>query len=380
MNAVKRIAWEGTQLVSHSLALVNRELCLRLIDSGFEVSIIPGKEVDNISPDSDPRFEKIVQRTRKPLSGMTDVCIRHYWPPDFNPPSEGHWVMMQPWEYGRLPASWIEPMTNLVDEIWAYSRHILKTCIASGVPADRVQVVPLGVNSAQFNPSAQKHRINSGKKFKFLFVGAAIWRKGIDMLLDAYRSTFDSHDDVALVIKDLPAQVFYMDQGAGRIIREMQRHPKTPEIVHIEAALKPRQMPGVYTACDCLVHPYRAEGFALPVLEAMACGIPVITTEGGSTDDFCSPRNAYLIPAKRVEFKPRDIKLASGAGWVLEPDWNILCELMREVFENHRAARDRALRLSENVRSQYNWQTIAGRVIERIHQLAQKPIRREGNL
>ena len=37
---IKRIAWEGTQLVSHSLAGINRELCLRLIDSGYEVTAL----------------------------------------------------------------------------------------------------------------------------------------------------------------------------------------------------------------------------------------------------------------------------------------------------------------------------------------------------
>ena len=64
-NGAGKIAWEGTQLVCHSLALINRELCLQLIDSGYEVTIIPGMEVDDIDPDSDPRFQKIVQRTRK---------------------------------------------------------------------------------------------------------------------------------------------------------------------------------------------------------------------------------------------------------------------------------------------------------------------------
>jgi len=371
-----RITWEGTQLVTHSLAHVNRELCLQLIDSGFEVSIIPGAEADNISPDSDPRFEKIVQRTRKPLSGKTDVHVRHHWPPNFNPPRQGHWVMMQPWEYGRLPESWVEPMANLVDEIWAYSRHVLKTYIASGIPADRVKLVPLGVNVDQFNPSAQKHLIHSEKKFKFLFVGVAIWRKGVDLLLEAYRSVFDSRDDVVLVIKDLKAGVFYLDQGAGRIIREIQKNPKAPEIVHIEAPLDPWEMPGLYTACDCMVLPYRAEGFALPVLEAMACGIPVITTAGGSTDDFCPPDYTCLIPARRIEFNPSDVKLVSGGGWVLEPDLDALETLMREVYENYRAAKDRALKLSGHISSLYDWKNIASKVAERIHELIRKPVLR----
>ena len=375
-----RITWEGSQFVSHSLALINRELCLQLIDCGFEVSIVTGGEQDDINPNCDPRFEKIVQRTRKPLSGRTDVHVRHHWPPNFAPPAEGHWVMIQPWEYGRLPESWIEPMATLVDEIWVPSRHVLKTCISSGVPADRVQVVPNGVNIDQFQPQAPKGRIETSKKFRFLFVGGGLWRKGVDILLDAYRAAFTCRDDVVLIIKDLPRQSIYIDEGLGGIIRQIRADPGAPEILHLQTAIGPEELPGLYTACDCLVHPYRAEGFGLPVLEAMACAIPVITTAGGSTDDFCPPEHVCLIPSSRKEFNPSDIRLAGGGGWVLQPDWNALSALMREVFENHEAARQRALSASEHVRLHYSWQAVAAKTAARIHQLSQQPVRRDGKI
>jgi glycosyltransferase involved in cell wall biosynthesis len=378
-NAIKRVIWEGSQLVSHSLALVNREFCLQLIDAGYEVSIIPF-EKDTIGTEADPRFKKIVSRTNKALSGKADVHIRHQWPPDFNPPQEGHWVIIQPWEYGRLPESWIEPMANLVDEIWVPSRHVLKTCIASGVPADRVQVVANGVNTDQFHPGVRKHAIESLKKFRFLFVGGGLWRKGVDLLLDAYRGTFSSRDNVVLIIKDLPQQQFYIDQGVGRIIREIQKDPNAPEVFHMQTVLEPGELPGFYAACDCLVHPYRGEGFGLPVLEAMACGVPVITTAGGSTDDFCSPDQVFLIPSTRREFNPKDIKLAGGGGWVLEPDLNALQMHMREVFEKNNAAKERALSVSEHVRSHYGWENVAQKLIARIDLLTQKPIRRKSSL
>jgi glycosyltransferase involved in cell wall biosynthesis len=375
-KAVTRVIWEGSQLVSHSLALVNREFCLQLIAAGCEVSIIPF-EKDNIDPEADPRFEKIVQRTNKALSGKADVHFRQQWPPDFNPPGQGHWVIMLPWEYGRLPASWIEPMSNLVDELWVYSRHVLKTYIASGIPSDLVQVVPLGVNVDQFHPEVQKRSMESSKKFRFLFVGGGLWRKGVDLLLDAYRGTFSSRDDVVLVIKDLPQEKFYIDQGVGRIIREIQKDPNAPEILHMQTVLEPEELPGLYTASDCLVHPYRAEGFGLPVLEAMACGVPVITTAGGSTDDFCSSGQVFLIPSRRREFNPKDIELAGGAGWVLEPDLSALKVHMRDVFENNKTAKERALRVSEHVRSNHGWENVTRKLIARIDLLTQKPIRRK---
>jgi glycosyltransferase involved in cell wall biosynthesis len=145
------IRWEGSQFVHHSLALVNREICLRLIGSGHELAITP-YEKDQFGPEVDPRFGKIAGRVNAKLSHCPDVHVRHQWPPNFSPPAEGHWVMIQPWEFGRLPEQWVAPMNALLDEIWVPSRHVLKSYVASGVDSDLVQVVPNGVNTAVFHP------------------------------------------------------------------------------------------------------------------------------------------------------------------------------------------------------------------------------------
>ena len=57
-------------------------------------------------------------------------------------------------------------------------------------------------------------------------------------------------------------------------------------------------MPRLFAACDVLVHPYRGEGFGLPVLEAMACGLPVVVTAGGPTDEFVPPAACWRVPAR----------------------------------------------------------------------------------
>ena len=371
------IRWEGSQFVHHSLALVNREICLGLIDSGHELSIVP-YEKDQFGPEADPRFEKIAGRLNATLSRPPDVHVRHLWPPDFRPPAEGLWVMIQPWEFGRLPEQWIAPMSALLDEIWVPSRHVLKSYLVSGVPSDRVHVIPNGVNTDIFRPGLKPYPLPTAKRFKFLFLGGTIWRKGIDVLLEAFRSAFSRKDDVSLIIKDMGTDSFYQGQGAEAVIRSLQNDPAAPEVVHLKEMLREEDMPRLLAACDCLAHPYRGEGFGLPVLEAMACGLPVITTEGGATDDFCPPDQVFLIPSAPVECRLKDMKLAGGAGWVLEPDLQALKALLREVYENRIRAKERALKFSEQVRGDYDWQKVAEQVAERIRCISGRPIKRNG--
>ncbi len=369
------VIWEGSQFVYHSLALINRELCLKLIDAGHNVAVIP-YEKDQFGPEADPRFHKIASCVNKRLPCTPDVHVRHQWPPNFAPPPSGHWVMIQPWEFGRLPEDWIEPMSDLVDEIWVPSKYVLKTYVASGIPVERVRVIPNGVNTDLFHPGAAPHPLPTRKKFKFLFVGGTIWRKGIDLLLEAYRSTFRREDDVVLIVKDIGVDSFYKGQGIGDIIRQIQDDPAAPELVYLTEMIEEQDIPGLFTACNCLAHPYRGEGFGLPVLEAMACGIPVIVTSGGATDDFCLQEFSYQIPAGRREANVDGMRLAGGAGYVLEPDLQSIRDMLRTVYENPAIAKQKAQSALEHVRKRYAWDNVAGLVQDRIRSLAREPIHR----
>jgi glycosyltransferase involved in cell wall biosynthesis len=284
--------------------------------------------------------------------------------------------MIQPWEFGRLPEDWIGPMSDLVDEIWVPSKYVLKSYVVSGIPVERVRVVPNGVNTDLFHPGAAPYPLPTRKKFKFLFVGGTIWRKGIDLLLEAYRSTFRREDDVVLIVKDIGVDSFYKGQGIGDIIRQIQDDPAAPQLVYLTEVIEEQDIPGLFTACNCLVHPYRGEGFGLPVLEAMACGIPVIVTSGGATDDFCLQEFSYQIPAGRREINVDGMRLAGGSGYVLEPDLQSIRDMLRTVYENPAIANQKAQNALEHVRKRYTWDNVAGLVQDRIRSLVREPIRR----
>jgi len=372
------IAWEGSQFVNHSLAFVNREMCIALAQSQkCELSIIP-YEAHQFGVEVAPeRFNFIEERLNKQLSKPADFHVRHQWPPKFKPPEEGHWILMQPWEYGSMPNTWLPYFRDEVDEIWVYSHYNRDCYIQDGVPPDKVVVIPLAVDCEKFSPSAGLLRLiaeKTDKKFKFLFVGGTIWRKGIDVLLDAYARAFSKDDDVCLVIKDMGHNSFYKGQTATEKIQAIQSDENAPDIVYLTDMLSDSEIAGLYAACDCLVHPYRGEGFGLPVAEAMASGLPVILSKGGACDDFCLDDGVYWIPTQRAW---ADIEYDTvNKPWVLQPDADGLVELMKHVATHQDEAKEKGEKASEHIRQTLSWEKTAQAILDRLDALKNKPILR----
>ena len=161
-----------------------------------------------------------------------------------------------------------------------------------------MHVIPLGVDPEVFRPGLEPLALPPGPRVRFLFVGGTIFRKGIDVLLNGFRRAFPPSDGVGLVIKDMGSQSFYRGQTAEAEVAALRERGYPVE--YIDRDLTEAELAGLYAACDCLVHPFRGEGFALPVVEAMACGLPVIVTRGPGAR-LCD-ETAFLIPARPGQF------------------------------------------------------------------------------
>jgi glycosyltransferase involved in cell wall biosynthesis/predicted Zn-dependent protease len=354
------IVWEGAQESLHSFALVNRELCQRLRQRGHRLTLVTHKGPG------------------EPSGAAGVMVVRHQWPPDLTPPADGHWIMIQPWEFGSLPRAWIGPMSSQVDEVWVPSHHVKRCYLQSGVPEDRVQVVPNGIDPQRFHAGAPPLPLETSRRFKFLFVGGTIHRKGIDVLLEAYAQAFSERDDVCLVIKDVGASTFYRGQTAQQALWQYRARPGAPAIEYIDRDLSAAEMAGLYRACDCLVHPYRGEGFALPVPEAMACGVPVIVTGHGAALDYCDDTRAFLIPVQEKRFAHKRIGNLETVDypWLAEPDVGRLAALLRHVVEDPAEARAKAEVGCAHVHAQLTWEKSAAAVEARLVELRRRPPRR----
>ncbi|MEX2658107.1 MAG: glycosyltransferase [Acidimicrobiales bacterium] len=365
-----RVRWRGEQFAHHSLASVNREICRRLVQRGAVELEAVTSERRSPDPDADPSLGPLAAVTGSVLAARADVEVRHQWPPDWTPPGSGAWVVMQPWEYGGLPDAWLPPLLRQVDEVWCYSSYVRDVYRDSGVPEERLHVIPLGVDPAVFRPDGDRYPLRTRRGTKLLFVGGTIPRKGTDLLLRAYAATFSRADDVCLVVKSFGSESFYADASIDAEIRRLQDDPSAPEIELISDDLMPRDVAALYRTCDVLAHPYRGEGFGLPIVESMASGLPVITTGAGAALDYCTDDRAFLVPAEQRPIAGDAFGPSAAGYWLWEPDVEELGRLMELAVSDRDLALRNARAAREHVLEALTWDRTAAEVEERLCTLA----------
>jgi glycosyltransferase involved in cell wall biosynthesis len=305
--------WRGDFGSGHSLAVVNDGHVAALEGAGAEVLL----------------------REKRSAPATHDVPgVAGHWPPSFDAPSDGPFVLYQPWEYGCVPQRWVDSIRNVVDEVWVPSNAVRDGFVESGVAPGLVHVVPNGVDLDRFTVEGPARALPTERSTVFLFVGGTIPRKGVDVLLGAYRAAFTAADDVCLVVKAFGGTNVYRNQTQDDLFAGFNA-PDSPELVILDEDIPFDELPALYRAADVLVQPYRAEGFCLPALEGLACGLPLVVTAGGPTDDFVSDACAWRIPASRTPvpadtFAHEGLTLA-GDGYALEPDPAALAAALREA-------------------------------------------------
>jgi len=233
-----------------------------------------------------------------------------------------------------------------------------------GLREDQVRVVPHGVASHIFFPStsareAFRERMNL-TSFVFGNASAMTDNKGIDLLLRAFAAVTERHPEARLLMKgadDLYASKEYLSKA----LSDLPVAAKTrvaDRLLYDGATLSTARMADFYRAIDAYVSPYRAEGFNLPALEAVASGTPVISTRGGPTDEFLGKEFALFIDSKRTPFV--------RGGTRLEPDLDHLINLMSNVIDAS-TWRIQASKIgASHAAVNFNWDAIAAQLIDTI--------------
>jgi len=267
-------------------------------------------------------------------------------------------------EVTGIPADWVE-QANALDEIWVPSEFNRETFSSSGVTRP-INVMPLGVDVNYFHPFIRSHNIDS----RFVFLSIFEWgeRKAPEVLLQAYNQEFSARDDVLLLLKVIntdPAVNIERQVEAMRL-----RSDSAPVIVIKNHNIPSYQMGSLYCSSDCFVLPTRGEGWGMPTLEAMACGLPVISTAWSAQSEFFNEDVGYPIGFRGLIPAVAKCPYYAGFEWA-DPDVNSLASLMRHVYENNDEARAKGLRASISARENWTWLKAASRIKSRLLEIAE---------
>jgi len=162
-----------------------------------------------------------------------------------------------------------------------------------GFPRERIDVVHLGVERRLFHPGAGRERARDRLQTSlglrrpfFLSVSCSTGRKNTTFLLRAYRSLLENQPANDLVLVWDPPPEVRAEYSAMESSSRIHFVGRQPDDVLVD----------LYRAASALVFPSLYEGFGLPVLEAMACGAPVIVSKVSSLPEIAGEEALYIDP------------------------------------------------------------------------------------
>jgi glycosyltransferase involved in cell wall biosynthesis len=252
-----------------------------------------------------------------------------------------------------------------MDEVWVPSVFNRETFARAGVHPHRLRVVPLGVDCGVFRPGYQPFTWPPARGFKFLSMFDLQDRKGMDLLLKAFLAEFRADEDVCLILKVTQHSDRWAD-AAALLAQIMEREAgmpleKTPPIILVQGSIPRFELPRLYASADAFVLPTRGEGFGLPFIEALACGLPVIATRWSGHLDFLHDGNSYLIDIEGVvPASSRDVEYFAGHRWA-QPSVEHLRQLMRTVYSQPDEARRKAQVGRQEISEHWDWDVVVKR-------------------
>jgi len=220
-----------------------------------------------------------------------------------------------------------------------------------------VVVAPCGVNMQIFNYVPRRIK---NDKCTFFTCGKWEYRKGHDIIIEAFKRAFNSNEDVKLdVMCDNP----FLNSTQTKYWTDMYLDERVSIIGRVDSQ---HTLAYIMSNSDCGVFPSRAEGWNLELLEMMACGKPCITTNYSAHTEFCNKDNAMLIDINEKEIA-YDGKFFHGLGsWAKIGDEQVeqlVCyfkDFYEKWLDNEDLVNYNGIRTAE----QFSWSKTAGIISE----------------
>lgn len=202
------------------------------------------------------------------------------------------------------------------DQVFSVAESLRKLMIAHGAQPEKIEVVGNGVDTTRFvpqNKASCRRALDIPADAKVLIsVGGLVPRKGFHRVIEQLPSLRQAHPDlIFLVVGGASAE--------GNNHQQLEQQVKALELdtcVRFLGPRKPHELSGILSAADVFVLATSNEGWANVFLEAMACGLPVVTTDvGGNREVVCDHNLGIVVPFGDSEALCQAIATALDRHW-----------------------------------------------------------------
>lgn len=370
------ILWYGPPYSYSGYGLHNRMVVLELNRLGLDVKLIP---TEKHIPEDLPQKDILLELTKKPFPKHNKVISINCVPPPSSACRSGYSILYTTIESENM--HWgAKIRSNFFEEIWIPCKQNYKAFRKAGFPRKKIFYMPEGVDPVLHSQTQGILKDHRSPLFTFLYIGDWSYRKGIGPLLSAYAKEFSRRDKVRLLLL-----VHYQGNdrktSEKRILHELEWFEKNlgfkieAELNFIFDYLKEKELSQLYNAVDCYISPSLGEAWNLPVIQAMAHELPIITTRYGGCVDYCNDKNSYLIDVEKMDTiddkTPCHVDFYQGEKFAF-PNIKHLRSLMREVFEHRAEAKEKGLRARRDCVKKWTWTMAGEKIAKRILKIKKK--------
>ena len=228
-----------------------------------------------------------------------------------------------------------------VDAVVAVSRHLVSSVEQLGVDPNRIHLVYNGIDTTLFQPGpadAARARLNLSDDPMVLFIGNLVPVKGLETLVNVC---------AILHTRGVRLQCCLIGQGAlGQSLSRQIASAGLEQVVHLLGPRPLEQLPDWYQAASVFVLPSRSEGIPNVILEALACGTPVVASRVGGIPEILN--EASMVPSgdaaaladaiERAIASPRNLQSTNFHPESWRASANKLADVLASTIEQRRKA------------------------------------------
>lgn len=261
-----------------------------------------------------------------------------------------------PWESTSMRPDWVERF-NMADEVWATSDWVAKVFKSNGVDKP-IYVYPHGIESF-WKP--KKRILKEGQPLKFLHIGEPSPRKDGQLVAEVFGKLFGNNPDYQLTIKAHKFSTIRVYNERNELVGPQEKYNN---IKLISDEYPESMLVQLYHSHHVLVYPSWGEGFGFIPLQALATGMPVITTYDWAQYE------KYVGPLK-LKSKLTDERLPKSVGdeyvgKMFKPDRIHLEDQMVEAAINFKAYSGYYFAQSTRIHEEYNWDQLTNKAFSHL--------------